>query len=139
MKRLLALMSYVVLAAACVGAQPAPSPTPPGSAPFLTPSPPPSPVDVPSGSCIFTLDVNNETGANVTVAANGTPLGDVAAHAARRFYAMMGGNPPLPWAVVITRTSDGTLLAAKDFPDGTLSGTIAVRDEPETNATGYCP
>lgn len=146
MKALAALLLAVGLAAACVSAGLAPvsvaTPTPssPAAAPFLTPSPLETPpVDVPSGSCIFTLDVDNQTASEVTVAANAIPLGTVAPHNTRRFYEFTNGYPPLPWSVDITRTTDGAFLVTNDFPEGTESGRITVRDEPEAIAAGYCP
>jgi hypothetical protein len=94
---------------------------------------------VPSGSCIFTLDVDNETVSPVSVAVNGTSWGAIPAGHTKRYYEMMDGHPPLPWSVEITRTADGASLVSKDFPEGTESGLITVRDRPEAIAAGYCP
>jgi hypothetical protein len=101
-----------------------------------------TPTSRPSGSCIFALDVDNQTASAVTVAVNGAALGSVAAGRLFRFYEMMGGHPPLPWAVVVTRSSDGEAIASKYYPEGTLEGRITLRDEPHEPravAAGYCP
>jgi hypothetical protein len=152
MKGLVALLLAAGVAAACASAGPAPqavtttTPSPRVAIPFLTQAPPTlapgeTPTSRPSGSCIFALDVDNQTASHVTVAVNGAALGNVAAGGFSRFYAGMNG-PPLPWAVVVTRTSDGEALASKYYPEGTLEGRITVRDaphEPQAVAAGYCP
>jgi hypothetical protein len=141
MKGWAALLLAVGLAAACATAGPAstvtstaPGSTAPAAVPTAT-----RPVDVPSGSCIFTLDVDNETVAPVSIAVNSASLGAIPAGVTKRFYEMMDGNPPLPWSVRITRTADGAPLVSRDFPEGTLSGSITVRDAPVAIAAGYCP
>ena len=126
MKRLLALMCYVVLAAACVAAPPAPSPTPT-----------PSPVDVPSGSCIFTLDVSNESPGSIYVQINDTRVATIPAQEARRFI-NLGGWPEMPWHVLLIRISDGATLGESNFTSDQIEGHMTARDQGATANARDC-
>lgn len=141
MKRFLALLIVVSVAAACVGAVSAPSPTllptTPVSAPFLSPSPPPGPVDVPSGSCIFTLDVSNESSGSIYVQINDTRVATIPVQETKRFMDH-GAWPEMPWHVVLLRTSDGTTLGEGNFTSNQLDGHMTARDQDATANARTC-
>ena len=142
MKRFLALLSVVSVAAACAAVASAPSPTPipttPNSAPFLSPSPPPGPVDVPSGSCIFTLDVANESSGPIYVQINDTRVATVPAQETKRFMDRHGGVPEMPWHVVLLRTSDGASIGESNFTFNQLDGHMTARDQDATAYARIC-
>ncbi|MEP7379016.1 MAG: hypothetical protein ABI725_05570, partial [Chloroflexota bacterium] len=127
---------------ACATAVPAPSPTPmpasPDSAPFLSPSPPTVPVDVPSGSCIFTLDVSNESSGSIYVQINDTRVATIPTQTTKRFMDHHGGLPEMPWHILLIRSSDGGTLGEGNFTYDQLDGQMTARDQATTANARKC-
>jgi hypothetical protein len=134
MKRYLPLLFVAALFAAC-GAAAGPTATPqhtPTSAP-----PSATPIDVPSSSCIFILDIDNQSSGTIRVEINDTPVATLAPQTSRRFMDL-GGWPEMPWFVVLVRTSDGATLGESTFTSDQLEGHMTARDQRATASSKDC-